>query len=84
MSKPSRKRRPNAPLSVDLDSLTADELAEIRAIAGAAGVALSAAELVAPSVPTLAGLIVVARRRAGLRTTPEQAVRMAQRAVVGG
>lgn len=72
-------------IQITLDSLTPDDWREARIIMRAGGVdpdtldlaAVQAAPARAP-LPVLAALIYVSRRRAGLRTTAEQATRWAQ------
>lgn len=77
-------------IAIDLDSLTEQDWIDARAIMLAGGVdpdalalAVVQADPAAAPVPALAALIYVSRRRARLRTTPEQATRWAL-AVSGG
>jgi hypothetical protein len=64
-------------LTIDLDSLTADERATVRAVAAQGGVDASIVDFADPPVPVLAGLIFVQLRRAGRRVTADRCVRLA-------
>lgn len=67
-------------LEINLDSLTAQDLADVRAIAATGGVdaaSVGKLDLSDPPVPVLAGLIYVTLRRESPGITPRRCTRLA-------
>lgn len=64
-------------LTIDLDSLTEQDVIDVRAIAVQGGVDLAAVDLADPPIPVLAGLVYVAMRRTAPRITALRCTKIA-------
>lgn len=64
-------------ITIDLDSLTKQEMIDATALAAACGVDL-AADLADPSIPTLGALVYVTLRRTAPRVTYPRCLRIAR------
>lgn len=64
-------------LTIDLDSLTEQDRADILAIAAQAGEDAATCDLTRPTIGVMTGLIYVIKRRTAPRITPARCVRLA-------